>query len=117
MDSAGIWRESRWTRERKGKSSMKAVGIRKAVELFGGTDIEIKKGYHYQYGFFVKDGQLYYVNTGDDRMLKNGELDIYYRTAKDRNDFTGGQNLRGFNYALNRMGCSVSKFPKTKERN
>lgn len=68
---------------------MKSIGIRKAVQLFGGTNIDIHKGYHYQSGFFDKDGKTYYISTCDDRMMKNGQLDVMYREALDRNDLGG----------------------------
>lgn len=96
---------------------MKHCGLKKAIELFGGTEIEIHKGYHYQYGFFVKDGQLYYINTTDDRMLKrDGQLDIYYRTAEHRKDWHGGTNLWDFVRKVNEMGYLVDKFPKTRQQ-
>ena len=36
---------------------MKSIGIRKAIQLFGGTKIDIHKSYHCQSGFFDKDGK------------------------------------------------------------
>ena len=95
---------------------MKSITLEKAIAVFGGTDIELKRGYHYQYGFFVKDGQLYYINSGDDRMLRTvGQLNIYFRTAKHRKDWTGGTNLWGFVDELNRLGYRLDKFPKARE--
>ena len=67
--------------------------IRQALKKLGATEIELKKGYRYQSGFFVLESVLYYVNSGDvDAAAYTGALRAYYRTAKDRKDFTGGQN-------------------------
>ena len=97
---------------------MKSIGIRKAIQLFGGTNIDVHKGYHYQSGFFDKDGKTYYIDTGDDRILKNGQLDIMYREAIDRKDFSGkgGHNQWDFVRIINSMGYKIDKFPKEKKR-
>lgn len=96
--------------------TMKHVGIKKAIQLFGGTEIEVHKNWHEQLGFFVKGGQLYYFNTGDDRMLDStGQLRVMYRTAQHRKDWTGGTNLWDFVGTLNRMGYRVDKFPASRE--
>ena len=97
---------------------MKSIGIRKAIQLFGGTNIDIHKGYHDQSGFFDKDGKTYYIATGDDRMMKNGQLNVMYREAIDRKDFGGkdGYNQWDFVRIINSMGYKIDKFPKEKER-
>ena len=97
---------------------MKSIGIRKAIQLFGGTNIDVHKGYHDQSGFFDKDGKTYYIATGDDRMLKNGQLNVMYREAIDRKDFggKGGYNQWDFVRIINSMGYKIDKFPKEKER-
>ena len=97
---------------------MKSIGIRKAIQLFGGTNIDIHKGYHDQSGFFDKDGKTYYIATGDDRMMKNGQLNVMYRVAIDRKDFggKGGYNQWDFVRIINSMGYKIDKFPKEKER-
>ena len=88
---------------------MKKISLKKAIQEFGGTDIELKSAYHYSYGFFVKDGQLYYINSGDDRMRRtDGQLDVMYRTAEHRKDWTGGTNLWSFIPELNRKGFYVA---------
>ena len=87
---------------------MKKVSLKKAIQLFGGVNIELKSAYCYSYGFFEKDGQLYYINSGDVRMRKpDGQLDVMYRTAQHRKDWTGGRNLWDFNKTLNNMGYFV----------
>ena len=91
---------------------MKSIGLKKAIEVFGGTAIEIHKGYHYQYGFFEKEGQLYYINSGDDRIKRpDGQLNIYHRTAAHRKDWQGGRNLWGFVDEVNRLGYRIDKYP------
>ena len=97
---------------------MKSIGIRKAIQLFGGTNIDIHKGYHDQSGFFDKDGKTYYIATGDDRMMKNGQLNVMYREAIDRKDFggKGGYNQWDFVRIINSMGYKINKFPQEKER-
>ena len=96
---------------------MKSIGIRKAIQLFGGTNIDIHKGYHDQSGFFDKDGKIYYIATGDDRMMKNGQLNVMYREAIDRKDFggKGGYNQWDFVRIINSMGYKIDKFSKEKE--
>ena len=87
---------------------MKSISLKKAIEIFGGINVELKTAYHYQYGFFEKDGQLYYINSGDDRMRKSdGQLDVMYRTAEHRKDWTGGINQWNFNRVLNDKGFKV----------
>lgn len=97
---------------------MKSIGIRKAIQIFGGTNIDVHKGYHDQSGFFDKDGNTYYITTGDDRMMKNGQLNVMYREAIDRKDFggKGGYNQWDFVRIINSMGYKIDKFPKEKER-
>ncbi len=95
-------------------NNMKSVSLRTAIKVFGGTDIELHRGHHYQYGFFVKGGQLYYINSGDDRLRRSdGQLNAYHRTAKHRSDWTGGENLWGFVKEVNDKGCFVDKAPRS----
>lgn len=89
---------------------MKNISMRQAIKIFGGDNIQLKTAYMYQYGFFTKDNQLYYINSGDIRMLKpDGQLNIMYRTAKDTKDFTGGVNQWNFLQVLNNKGYKVTK--------
>ena len=70
---------------------MKTIGIKKALQLYGATDIEIYNGYRYRSGFYMKDGQLYYF-------AKDVAVDGYKtfpcltRTAANRKDYHGGTN-------------------------
>ena len=87
----------------------KRVSLNKAIQEFGGQNIELKAGFHYSYGFFEKDGQLYYINSGDDRMRRSdGQLDVMYRTAQHRKDWTGGTNRWDFIPTLNNKGFFVA---------
>ena len=86
---------------------MKKIGLRKAIQLFGGDAIELHKGYHYQYGFFEKGGQLYYINTQDDRCSIGGLPPVMYRTAKHRKDWTGGNNTWDFCSTLKSLGYEL----------
>ena len=96
---------------------MKSISLKKAIQLFGGTEIELHKGYHEQYGFFNKEGKLYYINSGDDRMRRSDrQLNIMHRTAENRKDYCGGVNEWDFVPTLNRMGYRVDKIPATKEQ-
>ena len=89
---------------------MKQVSMQQAIKIFGGTDIKLKAAYHYQYGFFKKDGQLYYIDSGDDRMRKSdGQLDVMYRTAQHEKDWTGGTNQWDFLRKLNEKGYKVTR--------
>ena len=88
---------------------MKKVSLKKAIEIFGGTNIELKTNYCEQSGFFEKDGQLYYINSGDVRMKRSdGQLNVMYRTAKHKMDFVGGVNQWGFIRELNNKGYIVT---------
>ena len=87
---------------------MKKVSLKKAIEILGGTDIELKAGYYYCSGFFNLNGQLYYISTADIRTTPlNNSRSVMYRTAKDRKDFTGGTNLWDFADRLAEKGYEV----------
>ena len=87
---------------------MKQVSLQQAIKIFGGTDIKLHAAYHYQYGFFKKDGQLYYINSGDVTMRKSdGQLDVMYRTAEHDHDWIGGRNQWDFLNRLNEKGYKV----------
>ena len=51
-------------------------------------------------------------------MMKNGQLNVMYREAIDRKDFSGkgGYNQWDFVRIINSMGYKIDKFPKEKER-
>nr|DAF56682.1 MAG TPA: hypothetical protein [Myoviridae sp. ctWb16]DAV17863.1 MAG TPA: hypothetical protein [Caudoviricetes sp.] len=87
---------------------MKKVSLKKAIEIIGGTDIELKAGYYYCSGFFNLDGQLYYISTADVRTcpMTNNNF-IMFRTAKNRQDYTGGTNLWYFNELLAKKGYEI----------
>jgi hypothetical protein len=88
---------------------MKQVSLKKAIELFGGTNIELHSCYCYQMGFFEKDGQLFYIDSGDVRMRKSdGQLNVMYRTAEHRADWLGGRNQWDFLKVLNNKGYKVT---------
>ena len=91
---------------------MKKVSLKKAIEILGGTNIELHRGYYYCYGFYEKDGQLYYISTSDIRTCPlNSSASIMYRTAKDRKDYTGGVNTWDFYDRLAKKGYEVSSCP------
>lgn len=72
-------------------SNNKTKSLTSALKRIGAENIEIKKNYHYKSGFFDYKGQLYYVSTSDDRLYRSGMGIV--RTAINRKDFTGGQNI------------------------
>lgn len=87
---------------------MKKVSLRKAIEILGGTDIELKAGYYYCSGFFNWNGQLYYISTMDIRNRPlNHPMSIMYRTAEHRKDYTGGTNTWNFYNLLKEKGYEV----------
>lgn len=70
---------------------MRKISLKKALELFGGKNIEIHRGYQYRYGFFDKDNQCYYFNANVNGFgIRCGTLT---RIAKDRKDYVGGTNI------------------------
>lgn len=87
---------------------MKKVSLKKAIEILGGTDIELHANYYYCSGFFNWNGQLYYISTADVRTCPlNHSMSIMYRTAKHRKDFTGGTNTWNFYNLLKEKGYEV----------
>lgn len=68
---------------------MRKISLKKALELYGATNIEVHRNYRYRSGFFEKNGQLYYFSVNI-----NGEPfnNMLVRTAKDRKDYSGGDN-------------------------
>ena len=91
---------------------MKKVSLKKAIEILGGTNIELHRGYYYCYGFFEKDGQLYYINTYDIRICPlNHPSSIMYRTAEHREDYRGGINTWDFYDQLKEKGYEVGSCP------
>ena len=87
---------------------MKQISMKKGIEILGGTDIELHACYHYQMGFFNWNGQLYYINSGDDRLRRSdGQLDVMFRTAQHRKDWIGGRNDFSFVQRLNEKGYKV----------
>ena len=87
---------------------MKKISLKKAIEIFGGVNIKLSRNYCEQSGFFEKDGQLYYINSGDVRMRRpDGQLNVMYRTAQHRKDWHGGINQWDFVNKLNSQGYEV----------
>ena len=87
---------------------MKKVSLKKAIEILGGTNIELKAGYYYCSGFFDMNGQTYYVSTSDIRVCPlNNSNSIMYRVVRDRKDFIGGVNLWDFKNKLADKGYEV----------
>lgn len=93
---------------------MKNISFKKALELFGGTNIEVYNNYNYRTAFFDKDGQCMYARTGDLRM----PLKVLIRTAKNRRDFAGGSNTfplesflaeRGYKLQINFLKCDFNR--------
>lgn len=85
---------------------MKAISIKKALELYGAENIEIHRGFRYRSGFFDKEGQTYYFFVSCIGQIC-GE-DMMIRTAKDRKDFTGGINTFPMTSFLKERGYHLS---------
>lgn len=84
---------------------MRKISLKKALELFGGKNIEVHKGYQYRYGFFDKDNQCYYFNTNVNGFgIRCGTL---IRTARDRKDYTGGANTYPLESFLEERGYKL----------
>lgn len=91
---------------------MKKISLKKALELFGAEDIEIHKEYRYRSGFFNKEGQLYYFSVACNGCLFSCETMI--RTAKNRKDYTGGDNTYPLTSFLSSKGFYLD-IPLTKK--
>lgn len=87
---------------------MRKITLKKALELFGATNIEIHRGYYYCSGFYDKDGHTEYFSSSD---VRCGPLTILTRTAEDRKDYTGGQNEYVFIPFLKERGYYLSSIP------
>lgn len=62
-----------------------------ALKALGCSNLEMNYGFYYFSGFFDSpSGQTYYFSCSDVRHF--GYDQILYRTARDRNDFSGGSN-------------------------
>lgn len=82
------------------------ISLKKALEMYGATNIEIHKGYQYRSGFFDKDGQLYYFSRDvDGSFMKPTTLT---RTAQHRKDYTGGTNQYVLDSWLKDKGYEIS---------
>lgn len=93
---------------------MKKVSLKRGLELLGFTNIEVHKNYNYRSGFMDKDGQTWYFLTSDLRFCKPANVTfLMCRTAKDRKDYTGGQNQYFAVPRLAEMGY-VLKIPRIK---
>ena len=88
---------------------MKKVGLRKGLSLLGFSNIKVNMNYNYRSGFMDKDGQTYYFDTFDLRGASpSNKYFLMIRTAKDRNDFTGGPNMYFAVEQLASMGYELS---------
>jgi hypothetical protein len=66
----------------------------KEMKEVGATDIQFNIGHFYISGFFNVGEKLFYFNLSDVRgMNYKPFVSLLYRTAKNRQDFTGGQNM------------------------
>lgn len=65
---------------------------RKITEILmtkGCTNIKLNCGFYYFSGFYTApDGQIWYIWSADYR----NEYRLFYRTARNYTDYTGGQN-------------------------
>lgn len=61
------------------------------LRKLGCTNIQMSYGFYYFSGFFTSaTGQVYYLCSLDTRY---NDYRMFYRTAKDYKDYTGGQNV------------------------
>jgi hypothetical protein len=68
--------------------------VKKHLTSIGATNLEFSYGFYYFSGFFTsKTGQIYYLCSYDIRY--DSLTKLYYRTAKNYSDFTGGMNQHG----------------------
>lgn len=99
---------------------LKSVSLKQALNKIGVTNIELKKNYYYQSGFFELKGELYYICSSDVRMpircvwqqSYSDEIPVFYRVAKHRKDFVGGRNL-DFNKLAHEYGMKITKVSYT----
>ena len=94
------------------RNCIKRVGLRKAISIMGGTEIELHRAWGYIYGFFNLNDQLMYVYRND---LPTSGLGTLTRTAKHRKDWTGGPNQWDFDRKLTAKGYTI-KPPKPNKR-
>jgi hypothetical protein len=86
----------------------------KELKSQGATDIVFSRGHFYVSGFCTINGQVWYFKLGDVRGMDYSIMwnpdscmaKLLYRTAKDYNDYTGGQNR----YAAIKEGMGEEMF-------
>lgn len=84
---------------------MKKITLKKALEALGYTKVKINRNYNYRSGFMEKDGQTFYFSTRDLRGCDFSDNHfLLIRTAKDQNDYTGGENTYDAVQKLKEMG-------------
>ena len=84
---------------------MKTINFRKEIEVFGYTIEKYSKGYNFRSAFARNGaGELFYFHIED---LRDAMPMIYYRTAKDTKDYTGGINRFDMRLKLADMGYEV----------
>lgn len=64
--------------------------IEQELQSVGAILTHYNIGHFFISGFFRKDGNCFYFNLSDVR--DGAHTKMYYRTAKDEKDYTGGQN-------------------------
>lgn len=64
--------------------------FKKELTSVGATNLQFNVGHFYISGFYTIETQIYYFCLDDVRW--NAGDSIYYRTAKDYKDYTGGCN-------------------------
>ena len=94
---------------------MKKIGFRAALKKMGASEITMYSIYGNPEkewsAFFIgnggvfKENQLYYAHYNPN--FSYGANKVYFRTAKDRKDYTGGFNQWGFENELKRIGFEL----------
>lgn len=78
--------------EFKGWFKKEKARITHKLKSLGCTNIKLDYGFYYFSGFFAApSGQVFYLCSYDVRF---NPYVIYYRTAKDYKDYTGGDNRK-----------------------
>jgi len=110
---------------------MKKIGFRSALKMLGAKDIELHanggvactewSGFLTGTGVvpgkcsapLFKDGQTYYVSFSNDHL--GGLPSVMHREAKDRKDFSGGNNNWSMEGILERMGYALKPMTDTRK--
>lgn len=96
---------------------MKRYTLRNALKKVGYEIKQWNNNYNERTAFIEKDGQLYYISTGDLRFRKHDNKQLLIRKAKYVGDWTGERNEWFLNEEIKEAGIEWYESEKKCDRN